>query len=200
MATLGFLRTVARWSRRPVLPRLGRVPAHVVFAVVGLAGLSLGIGTAAMAGVTVAPGPEPAMSRFGPVAIHLPDDVGPWSQVPPEDLAPLRSSSALGGAEAEGAWGAVAPEGVVLSIFTARLPEGTGPDVLAALPASDDVALAGRAEHVTGSRLVNGIRELMLVALDVEEDLLLIVGVSGPERAFASGTLVEAFRTLEVEA
>ena len=46
----------------------------------------------------------------------------------------------------------------------------------------------------------SGIRELMLVALDVEEDLLLIVGVSGPERAFASGTLVEAFRTLEVEA
>lgn len=159
----------------------------------------MALGAAAGAGIRgpAAPATEPTLTFLGPVAIHLPEDVGDWSIVDAEAFEPIRSSQALGGARIEGAWGAVAPGGVVVTVLTAHLRlEGSGPDVLAALPNAGSATWTGREDHVASSQMVNGVRELVLVVL--RGDLLTILGVSGPDSTFSSGALEEAFRTAEV--
>lgn len=184
--------------RTPVLPQLSRGWAHCAVVLLGVLTMLLGAGSAAL--VRPDPGPSSvAQTAVGPLNIHLPDDVGPWTVVPSDSLERLRSSDALGGAEVEQAWGAIAPGTVVLTVLTAapRSP-GAAVGALATITGEGDASWSGRAPHVVGVQEANGVRELIL-AVAVSDDLLVIASLSGPVTAFASGTLNEAFRTASVD-
>lgn len=159
--------------------------------------MTMGAGSAALAGSGSVP-PVVVLTTLGPVSVHLPDDVGPWSVVPTGALDPLHMSDALGGAEVDGMWGAVAPGAVVVTVLTA-VPSRPGAAVGAvAVPGAGAVTWSGRHPHVAGAHDVNGMRELML-AVAGSDDLLVILSLCGPVAAFESGTLAEAFRTATVD-
>lgn len=186
-----------RWWRTPVLCRLSRRTANLALA--AAAGLAMVAGSAAGAAVqSVTDSPQVAHARLGPVRIHLPDDVGPWSTVPESSFDRVRGSDDVGGAVIDGAWGAMAPGAVVVTVLTAD--DGTHGGVASvrdSIPESDEVTWASGRDHAAGEVVDGGVRELML-AVECEGDLV-ILSVSGPEDAFDSGSLLEAFRTALVD-
>ena len=109
-----------RWWRAPVLRRLPRLWAAVALA--GVAVLALVLGSAAGAMVRAAGDDPPVVRRtaVGPMLIHLPEDLGPWTPVPAGYFDAMRES---GGTVIDGAWGEMAPGGVVVTVLTAA--EGT---------------------------------------------------------------------------
>ncbi len=190
--------TAAAWIRKPVKPRMSRRRAHLVAGVLGVITLTMGAGSAAAWIRTTPPVPPPERTVLGPVSIHLPDDVGPWSAAPDERLDRLRASSALVVVEVDGAWGVVAPGAVVVTVMTAGLPvTGGGEELLPELP-NDGWAswTSGRGRHVVGSGVTNGTRSLTLALVG---DEMVILDVSGPVAAFDSGSLRAAFEGAVVE-
>lgn len=129
---------------------------------------------------------------MGPMLIHLPADLGPWTTAPSDSFDAVRGSDSL---VIDGAWGAMAPGPVVVTVLTAK--EGTHGGVAAiaeSMPDAGDVEWDGRQDHAVGTDVADGVRELML-AVESDDGDLVILSVSGPVSAFDSGTLEEAFRT-----
>lgn len=188
-----------RWWRAPVLARLPRRAASLALACI--AALALVLGSAAGAGVrSVTDTTEPVeRTAVGPLLIHLPDDLGPWLEVPASSFEAVRGSDNLGGAVIDGAWGVMAPGPVVVSVLSATAgTHGGVASVRASIP-EGDLEWDGDREYAAGELVADGVRELML-AVESDEGALVIVSVSGPEDAFASGALLEAFRTARLDA
>lgn len=175
-----------------------RRQANLALVLVGVLSLALGGGAAAVVqSIAFAPD-EVQRTALGPVQIHLPDDVGPWSTVPGSSFDDLRAGGAPGGMMIDSAWGAVAPGLVVVTVFTAAAGSHGGLDSVAAtIPRDEDVTWSGRAAHAIGVEVTDGVRDLML-AVETSDGDLVILSVSAPVAAFDSGTLQESFRTARV--
>jgi|GEM_PF-2716563 len=186
--------TKRRWWRAPVLRRLTRRGASL--ALTGIAVLAMVLGSAAGAGVrsVTVPTDELPRTEVGPLLIHLPEDAGPWTEVPTSRFESVRGSDSLGGAVIDGAWGVTAPGPVVVTVLTAAAgTHGGVASVRASIPPGD-VGWDGSRDHAAGEVVADGVRELML-AVESDDGDLVILSVSAPEDAFASGSLLEAFRT-----
>ena len=131
------------------------------------------------------------------MTIDLPDDVGPWVPAADAAAAQLRESWA-GPVGIDGVWGVLAPGSVVVTVLTAQVGSHGGvAQFEGSVPGEDDTLWSGDREHASGSRLVDGLRELVLVVEAADGDLV-VLAVSGPRDAFASGSLEKAFRTARV--
>lgn len=188
-----------RWWRAPVLPGWPRRRTLLAMAIAGV--LALLLGSAAGAGLRAATHHTPSVQRtaVGPLHIHLPEDLGPWTKVPASSFASIRGSDALGGAVIDGAWGEMAPGAVLVTVL--RAASGTHAGVASvrdSIPAADGITWDGGRDHAAGQQVSGGVRELMLAVESGDGDLV-IVSVSAPEDAFTSGTLLEAFRTSSVD-
>ena len=183
-----------RWWWASVLGRSTRRQARLTLVAVAALSFALGSGAAALVG-TRDKQPLVEMTALGPILIHLPDDLGPWSAVPGSNFDPVRGSDALRGAVIDGAWGVVAPTAVVVTVMTTKAGTHGGLTAVgASIPSVPGVQWDGAQRHVAGVVVGDGVRELLLV-LEVPGGELVIVSVSGPLEAFDSGTLQEAFRT-----
>ena len=157
-----------------------------------------GVGSTVRA-VTADPPARAELTELGPVRIHLPAEAGPWTMVPAESFDAVREGDGIGGATIDGAWGAVAPGAVVVTVLAADAgTHGGVASVRESVPESDDVTWSGSEDHVAGEQVADGVRELILAAVSDSGDLV-ILSVSAPEDAFGSGALYEAFRTARVE-
>lgn len=188
-----------RWWRAPMLGGLPRRRALLAMAVAGV--LALLLGSAAGAGLRAATHHAPRVERtaVGPLHIHLPEDLGPWTSVSASSFDSIRGSDALGGAVIDGAWGEMAPGAVLVTVLTAASGTHGGVDAVRdSIPSADGIAWDGNRDHATGQQVSGGVRELML-AVEADDGDLVIVSVSAPEEAFESGTLLEAFRTARVD-
>jgi hypothetical protein len=177
----------------------------VLLGVTAAAALVLGSGAGAAVhaltddGVAAA-GPATAGTQeteLGPVTIALPEDLGPWAPASAAAAAQLREGwdGAVG---IDGVWGALAPGSVVVTVLTTEAGgHGGVAQFEGSVPGEDEALWAGDGEHASGSRTTDGLRELVLVTETSDGDLV-VLSVSGPVDAFASGSLVEAFRTAEV--
>lgn len=195
MTAPGSRRSVARrrWWWAPVLGRSTRRQARLTLVAVAAFSFALGTGAAALVG-TRDKRPPVEMTSLGPILIHLPDDLGPWSAVPGSSFDPVRGSDALRGAVIDGAWGVVAPTAVVVTVMTTKPGTHGGLTAVgASIPSVPGVQWDGAQRHVAGVVVGDGVRELLLV-LEAPGGELVIVSVSGPPEAFDSGTLQEAFR------
>lgn len=195
VAVAGPLASAAasRWRR------LTRGQARVLLAGAAVVAMAAGYGSAALAVGTGAP--EELVvggSRLGPVRIDLPDELGPWEAAPAAGLDAVRSSQALGGTPVDGAWGRVAPDALVVTVLTADAGRHGGlTGVTGPFDRDSQIEWDGRRPHLAGAATAGGIRELVLVTQTDEGDLVLL-SVSGPVEAFASGSLEEAFRAARV--
>lgn len=179
--------------------RLTRGQARVVLAGAAVVAMAAGFGSAALAvGTGDTEEPVAGGSRLGPVRIDLPDELGPWSAAPTGGLESLRGSQALSGTPVDGAWGRVAPDALVVTVLTADAGQHGGlTGVTGPFDRDSQIDWDGRRPHLAGAATTGGIRELVLVTQTDEGDLVLL-SVSGPVEAFASGALEEAFRTARV--
>src|SRR5450830_26208 len=92
------------WWRGPALRRMTRRQANLALVLVGVLSLALGGGAAAVVQSVVFAPDEVERTALGPVQIHLPDDVGPWSTVPGSSFDDLRAGGAPGGTMIDSAW------------------------------------------------------------------------------------------------
>jgi len=186
------------WWRGPALRRLTRRQASLALVLVGVLSLALGGGAAAVVKSVVSAPDEAERTALGPVQIHLPDDIGPWTTVPGSSFDDLRAGGAPGGTMIDSAWGVVAPGPVVVTVFSAAAGSHGGLDSVAAtIPRDEGVTWSGRAAHAVGAEVTDGVRDLML-AVETSDGDLVILSVSAPVAAFDSGTLQESFRTARV--
>jgi len=81
-----------------------RRQANLALVLVGVLSLALGGGAAAVVQSVVFAPDEVERTALGPVQIHLPDDVGPWSTVPGSSFDDLRAGGAPGGTMIDSAW------------------------------------------------------------------------------------------------
>src|SRR5665648_383007 len=137
------------WWRAPALRRMTRRQANLALVLVGVLSLALGGGASAVVqSIAFAPD-EVQRTALGPVQIHLPDDVGPWSTVPGSSFDDLRAGGAPGGMMIDSAWGAVAPGLVVVTVFTAAAGSHGGLDSVAATIPRDAVSYTHLRAHET---------------------------------------------------
>lgn len=181
------------WWRAPVLQRATRRGADVVLALSAAVALACGTGAAATVDALTTPqAPSVAVptraAELGPVTIDLPADVGPWTRASDTALAALRQG------EVDDAWGMVAPGSVVVTVLVTGDHGGVAE---VDLPGEDPALWAGERAHTAGLRVTGEVRELVLVA-ESGDGALVVLSVSGPPEAFASGSLAEAFRTARV--
>lgn len=196
-------RAARAWWRAPVLRSAPRRRAEAILGVTAAAALVLGTGAGAAVealtddAATAADGEVAQLTELGPVTIALPDDVGPWAPAPAAAAAELRESWD-GPVEIDGVWGALAPGSLVVTVLTAEAGSHGGvAQFEGSVPGEDDALWAGDGEHAAGSRTADDLRELVLVVESGDGDLV-VLSVSGPPDAFASGSLAEAFRTAQV--
>jgi hypothetical protein len=156
-----------------------------------------GAGGGAEGGGGLEPG-RPDRVELGPLSIALPAELGPWSPVSGDVFDPVRSGSSTTGLAVEGAWGVLAPGGLVVTVMTVtqgshRGVAGlTGPfDGAAAL----DVPWPGPGDHVAGQQVTDGMRELLLAA-ELDGGQLAVLSVSGPAEMFVDGALERSFATV----
>lgn len=186
-----------------MLRRVPRRRAELLLALTAV--LAVALGTGAGAAVEALAGDDPVAgppvtgtpTSLGPVTITLPDGLGPWVAASDDAAGELRASW-TGPVELDGVWGRLAPGSVVVTVLTAEAGTHGGVDQFAAsVPDGGAAAWAGGREHASGSRVVDGVRELVLVTV-AGDGALVVLSVSGPQAAFASGELTEAFRTADV--
>ena len=195
-------RTAHRWWRTPVLRRVPRRGAEVVLALAAATALALGTGAGvAVDALTVDRPDDPVLAgvatELGPVTITLPEAQGPWVAVSDDAVAALRESW-TGPVDLVGVWGRLAPESLVVTVLTAEAGSHGGVDQFASsVPDGPAAEWADDREHASGSRVVDGVRELVLVT-ETSDGALVVLSVSGPQAAFGSGELAEAFRTADV--
>ncbi|KGM15100.1 hypothetical protein N867_12050 [Actinotalea fermentans ATCC 43279 = JCM 9966 = DSM 3133] len=135
--------------------------------------------------------------ELGPVTITLPEELGPWSTTSPDAVRELRAGW-TGPVELDGVWGRLAPGSVVVTVLTAEAGAHGGVEQFrASVPQDDAVDWTGGREHASGARVSGDDRELVLVT-ETEAGDLVVLSVSGPEDAFESGQLTQAFRTATV--
>ena len=150
---------------------------------IGLAGLVLSPASDSVAGSTA----------LGPVRIVLPEEVGPWSEVPTDRFEVLRHSAALGNAVIDEAWGAVTADAVVVSVLTAAAGTHDGLDAVSGpFDEAHSLGWDGAQPYRAGWQESDGVRELVLV-VERGDGALVMLSVSGPVAAFASGALAAAF-------
>jgi hypothetical protein len=189
-----------RWWRAPAMPRLRRRTATLVLLAVGCAAFGIGseVGSAVRA-LRADRSVAVDLTELGPVRVHLPEDVGPWTMVPQESFDDVGQGDGIGGATIDGAWGAVAPGAVVVTVLSAEAGRHGGiASVRDSVPTSEEITWSGNEDHVAGMQVADGVRELILAAVSDSGDLV-ILSVSAPQDAFASGTLDEAFRTAQLD-
>lgn len=187
-----------------MLRRAPRRRAELLLGLTAAAALVLGTGAGAAVqaltadaaqGGTTATGSRP--TELGPVTIALPDDLGPWTPTSAAAAAELRESWS-GAVEIDGVWGSLAPGSVVVTVLTAQAGSHGGvAQFEGSVPDADEALWAGDREHASGGRTVEDLRELVLVVESGDGDLV-VLSVSGPLDAFASGSLEDAFRTAQV--
>lgn len=182
-----------------MLPRVRRRVVAPILAGLAVLALLLGAGVGAVVSGATDPEVGPERTALGPVSIALPDDVGPWEPVPADSFDAVRASDALGDAVISGAWGEVAPGAVVVTVLTAAAGTHGGLDSVRGSVPTGEAGWDGRRDHAVGEEVLpDGVRVLML-AVESDAGDLVIVSVSGPEEAFESGSLVAAFRDLDVD-
>jgi len=165
--------------------------------VTALVAIVLGSGTAAaVRGARVAEEPEVETTSLGPVAIHLPDDAGPWRLASEEAARAIREAHA-GPVEIDGVWGALGDDGVVVTVLEAAPGTHGGIEQFRPSVPEGEAEWSGHRAHAAGAAVVDGVRELVLV-VEAPDGALVVLSVCGPEDAFASGSLAEAFRTARV--
>lgn len=195
-------RRVARvWWRAPVLRRASRRRAELLLLAAALAALVVGSGAGlAVRAVGSADGGAPAhLTTLGPVSLDLPAALGPWSTVTDAEAQDLLDRTALGRVEINGIWGALAPGSLVVTVLTAQAGTHGGVDQFReSVPTQDPAEWSGGREHASGAQVRAGVREMVLVTEAGDGDLV-ILSVSGPPDAFASGALTEVFRSARVE-
>lgn len=194
--------TVQRWWRAPVLARAPRRRAELALALSAAVALALGTGAGvavdAMTGSDAGPTVTGTVAELGPVTMTVPADLGPWVAVSDDAARDLRASW-TGPVELDGVWGRLAPGSVMVTVLTAAAGAHGGVEQFErSVPQDGPAEWSGSQAHASGSRVVDGVRELVLVTQTDEGDLV-ILSVSGPQSAFASGELAEAFRTARVE-
>jgi hypothetical protein len=182
------------------MPRMRRRTATLVLLAVACVAFAIGSEVGSAVRATSNDQSEPVvLTELGPVRIHLPADIGPWTMVPSESFDVVREGAEIGGASIDGAWGAVAPGAVVVTVLSAEAGSHGGiASVRESVPTSQDVDWSGDEDHVAGEQVAQGVRELILAAVSDSGELV-ILSVSAPENAFRSGTLDEAFRTARVD-
>lgn len=195
-------RTVQRWWRAPVLGRVPRRRVQLVLALSAVAALATGVGAGVAVDMIVGESAaEPAVAgtptELGPVTITLPSELGPWVPASDSAAAELRETW-TGPVELDGVWGELTPSSVMVTVLTAAAGTHGGVDQFGESVPQDPVTWSGDTAHAAGSRVADGVRELVLVTETGAGDLV-ILSVSGPEESFASGELTEAFRTATVE-
>lgn len=196
-------RTAQRWWRVPVLGRAPRRRAELVLAASAAVALGLGVGTGA--GVDrmthrddVGQVVDGRTTALVPVTITLPTALGPWVPASSAAVRELRETW-TGPVELDGVWGQLTPGSVMVTVLTAEAGTHGGVDQFGrSVPQDEPAPWADGRDHASGARVLEGVRELVLVTQTSTGDLV-IVSVSGPQDAFESGELVEAFRTLRVE-
>lgn len=194
-------RPTRAWWRTPVLRSAPR--RRVELALVLTTVVALGLGTGAGAAVEAltdadadssdAPAVTGTATELGPVTITLPDDLGPWTPASDAAAAELRAAW-TGPVELDGVWGVLAPGSVVVTVLTAEAGSHGGVAQFEGSVPAGEAVWSGDREHASGSRTVDDLRELVLV-VEADGGDLVVLSVSGPRSAFASGSLAEAFRT-----
>lgn len=185
-----------------MLRRAPRRRAEVVLALAAVVALALGTGAGAAVEALAddppaGPGVTGVATELGPVTITLPESLGPWVAASDDAVAGLRASW-TGPVELDGVWGRLASGSLVVTVLTAEAGSHGGVDQFAdSVPDGPAADWADDREHASGSRVVDGVRELVLVT-ETGEGALVILSVSGPQAAFGSGELAEAFRTADV--
>ena len=99
-----------------------------------------------------------------------------------------------------GPGGVVGPEGLLVTVLVAGPGDHGGISGLVGPFEEGAVAVPwrGRAPHAAGAQVVDGVREVVL-AVEHPDGRLVLLSVSGPEEAFASGELDESLVTVRVE-
>lgn len=196
-------RRTRAWWRTPVLRSAPRRRAELALALATVVALGLGSGAGAAVVALTADADDVDTARatgtvteLGPVTITLPDDVGPWTPASDEAAAELRGAW-TGPVELDGVWGALAPGSVVVTVLTAEAGGHGGVAQFADSVPTAEAPWSGDREHASGSRTVDDLRELVLV-VEAGDGELVVLSVSGPRSAFASGSLSEAFRTARI--
>lgn len=191
-------RVLRRWWRRR-----SRLQARAGMAAVATVALLCGVGFGALVLPGGRPGPAPTAAPegtpLGPVTVVLPEDLGPWVAVPAARMEEVREAASGGGLVLDGAWGAVAPGDVVVTVMTA--PAGahagvasvTGPFSAGRL----DPPWPGPAPHRAGVHVADGVREGVL-ALEAPDGHLVILSVSGPSDALDAAVAGATLRTVRV--
>lgn len=185
---------------------LGRAPrrrAELALALSAVVALGLGVG--AGAGVDRISHHDEVeqvlvgrATELGPVTVTLPTALGPWVPASSAAASELRTTW-TGPVALDGVWGQLTPGSVMVTVLTAAAGSHGGvAQFERSVPQDEPAVWAGDREHAAGARVVDGVRELVLVTQTTAGDLV-ILSVSGPEDAFTSGELAEAFRTLRVE-
>ncbi|MCL3863199.1 hypothetical protein [Actinotalea sp. K2] len=186
-------RLAARWRAT------SRARAHALMGGAAVLALAAGMGTAAGVASAVdrsedSP-PASVGTILGPFDLTLPAGLEPWEMAPSTTFDLLRETAAASGTVIDGAWGAVARGGVVVTVMTAAPGTHGGlASVVGPWESTDEVVWDGRADHVDGVSEVSGVREVML-AVELGDGTLAMLSVSGPVGSFASGELDELFRT-----
>lgn len=185
---------------------LGSFPrrrADVLLGLCAVVALVLGVGAGAAVDTLAGEAPERVVvtgtaTAVGPVTMTLPAALGPWVPASTEAAQEVRASW-QGPVELDGVWGVLAPGSVVVTVLTAAAgTHGGVAQVEGSVPDDEPAPWAGGREHASGTRVTGDVHELVLVT-ETGTGELVILSVAGPEEAFASGELAEAFRTARVE-
>lgn len=129
---------------------------------------------------------------IGPIAIALPPGLGPWDAVPSDRLRVVRESAALGAVDVEGVWGRLAPDALLVTVVRADTRDGLG-SVSGPFDEERAITWAGDRPYLAGTQEAGGLCEIVL-AIEDEDGGVTLLSISGPARAFRSGTLEEAVR------
>lgn len=198
-------RAAGRWWRRRSLAQ-----ARLGLALVAVLGLLCGVGFGAvlLPGGPVggaAGGPpgeewdESDATPFGPVGLVLPEGLGPWVPVPAARMDEVRVAASTGSLVLDGAWGAVAPDDVLLTVMTA--PAGAHGGVASVTGPFDagrlDPPWPGDVPHRAGTHVVDGVREGVL-ALEAPDAHLVILSLSGPTDVLDAATVTRTLRTVRL--
>lgn len=170
---------------------------------VALAALLSGMG----AGALVVPSgaddgaPEAGVTatRFGPVSVELPEALAPWVPVPAARMDEVREAAEGGTLTLDGAWGAVAPDDVLVTVMTAPVGSHGG---VASVTGPFDVGRLeppwrGDEPHRAGIHVADGVREGVL-ALEAPDGHLVVLSFSGPVEVLDETTVASALRSVRL--
>lgn len=192
-----------RWWRARSRPQ-----ARVTMAVVAAVSLACGAGagavlTSGLGGADDVPtagvGPAlPDATLMGPLAVVLPEALGPWNEVTEPRLGAVRDAAADQGVVLDGVWGRIAPEEVVVTVLAA--PSGThgGVRSVSGPFEGEAVDLVWRGgEHRAGVSTDDGVVEAVLV-VEAPDGHLVVLSVSGPVGALSRDEALDVLRTVRL--